>query len=381
MAAPVPQAAPVDDHRPAGELRAGRRRRPLGRDEDDASSAPGPPRDGSIPRHEGGGLRLDAPGRLPPGWRKPRRDQVPRPSWSLSRSSPRRLASAGTYGCSARPARSTSPLPRPAAVGETVTRHSLRRRAVGDHVAAANVSPAIVTITSRERRRPNDPFGQVPTTGIGLGSDLRFERLDLTTSMSSRAAPSWSRAPGRRSSRHDYGIDTLTDLAIVKVEATACRPRRSGTVSRRGGQLAIASAPAGTYHELGDRGTSPLRRTIQVQDGTQINNLIQTDAASTRATRAARFSTPRLSRRHQHRRRQRRGIGFAIPINIAKPDYGAGPRRPEAAASWIGIRYQALSCRSRPGEAPVSTGACSLRPRPEAPRARGGPDSPRRRPA
>jgi hypothetical protein len=136
------------------------------------------------------------------------------------------LASAGTYGL----LRATGSLDRPAATPAAVAAQTAAapQPVVIDEqsamtTAAARVSPAVVTITeSGSAVNPNDPFGQVPTSGIGSGVIFDASGWIVTNKHVVAGSTQLEVAleDGRQFSGTIYGIDTLTDLAIVKVDAT-----------------------------------------------------------------------------------------------------------------------------------------------------------------
>src|SRR4029078_10880735 len=79
-----------------------------------------------------------------------------------------------------------------------------------------------------------------------------------------------------------YGIDTLTDLTIVKIDATGLPTAPIGDSSNiQVGQQAIGiGTPRGTFPDSVTSGiVSALGRSIPVEDGSTLSNLIQTDTA------------------------------------------------------------------------------------------------------
>ncbi len=160
-----------------------------------------------------------------------------------------------------------------------------------------------------------------------------------------------------------YGIDTLTDLAIVKIEATGLPTAPIGDSSgAKVGQLAIAiGSPLGTYTNSVTAGIiSAFGRTIHVQDGTTIRNLIQTDAAINPGNSGGALldSGGNVIGINTAVAQTAEGIGFAIPINIARPIMQQALAGQELARPWIGIRYVAIT-RSIAAESnlPVEAGA------------------------
>ena len=264
------------------------------------------------------------------------------------------LASVGTYGL----LRASGSLDRP-----TATLSATQARTVtapqpitideqsAITTAAAKVSPAIVTITSSSAgQNPNDPFGQIPATGVGSGVIFDSNGWIITNKhvVAGSSQLQVALQDGRQFSGTIYGIDTLTDLAIVKLDATGLPAAPIGNSSAaKVGQLAIAiGSPLGTYTNSVTAGIiSAFGRTIQVEDGTQLRNLIQTDAAINPGNSGGALldAAGNVIAINSAVARTAEGIGFAIPINIAKPIMQQALAGQKLARPWIGIRYQALT--------------------------------------
>ncbi|HET9877781.1 MAG TPA: trypsin-like peptidase domain-containing protein [Candidatus Limnocylindria bacterium] len=148
-----------------------------------------------------------------------------------------------------------------------------------------------------------------------------------------------------------YGVDPLTDLAVVKIEASGLPVAELGSsADLERGQLAIAmGSPLGTsYQNTVTTGVvSGLGRQIQAGDASQtssetLNNLIQTDAAINPGNSGGPLvnSAGQVIGVNTAVATNAQGIGFAIPIDIAKPIAqqaidGIQPFvRP-----WIGVYY------------------------------------------
>ena len=264
------------------------------------------------------------------------------------------LASVGTYGLLRVSGSLDKPTPSPVAVqAQTVTAPQpvLIDEQSAITTAAAKVSPAIVTITeSGAAQNPSDPFGQIPSTGIGSGVIFDSNGWIVTNKHVVAGSTTLQVAlqDGRQFSGTIYGIDTLTDLAIVKVNATGLPAAPIGNSSAaKVGQLAIAiGSPLGTYTNSVTAGIiSAFGRTIQVQDGTQLRNLIQTDAAINPGNSGGALldAAGNVVGINSAVAQTAEGIGFAIPINIAKPIMQQALAGQKLARPWIGIRYQALT--------------------------------------
>ncbi len=214
--------------------------------------------------------------------------------------------------------------------------------------AAAKVSPAVVQITSVAGIDPND-VSSLPDTGVGSGVifDSRGWILTNRHVVSGSDKITVALKDGRTFTGTIYGIDTLTDLAIVKIEASDLPVAPMGDSSAlQVGQLAIAiGSPLGTYTNSVTSGiVSALGRSITI-GSTSLNNLIQTDASINPGNSGGPLvdgkgtvigiDTATAS--------GAQGIGFAIPIDIAKPLLQQALAGEKLARPWIGIRYQPIT--------------------------------------
>jgi len=281
------------------------------------------------------------------------------------------LASGGTYlTLSASGALDRTAAPAPTAVGQPAGATAPLTSTESAIVAAARkVSPAVVTIVS-EGTPLNDqtfPF-QIPGQPVpeGIGSGVIFDPNGWILTNRHVVAGSQKLtvrlSDGRRFDGTIYGIDTLTDLAIVKVGATGLPAAPIGDSSTiQVGQLAIAiGSPLGAYSNSVTSGIiSALGRTIQVQGG-QISNLIQTDAAINPGNSGGPLldATGNVIGINTAIASNGQGIGFAIPINIARPIMQQALAGQKLARPWIGIRYQMIDLDLQQAEKlPVAQGA------------------------
>ncbi len=232
--------------------------------------------------------------------------------------------------------------------------------------AAAKVSPAIVTIAvSGAVANPNDPFGSIPQSGVGSGVIFDSNGWIVTNKHVAEGAQTLTVTleDGREFDGTVYGIDTLTDLAIVKVEATGLPTAPIGDSSTaKVGQLAIAiGSPLGTYTNSVTAGiVSAFGRTITVQDGTIIRNLIQTDAAINPGNSGGALldSAGNVIGINTAVAQTAEGIGFAIPINIARPIMQQALAGQKLARPWIGVYYVAITpAVAEVNKLPVDKGA------------------------
>jgi S1-C subfamily serine protease len=159
-----------------------------------------------------------------------------------------------------------------------------------------------------------------------------------------------------------YGIDTLTDLAVVKIDAAGLP---TATLGRSGGikvgQTAIAiGSPLGVYTNSVTAGiVSALGRDITTESGS-INGLIQTDAAINPGNSGGALvdSSGAVIGINTAISTEGSGIGFAIPIDIARPILEQALAGVPLSRPWIGVRYTALDLRiARENNLTVSAGA------------------------
>ncbi len=150
-----------------------------------------------------------------------------------------------------------------------------------------------------------------------------------------------------------YGIDTLTDLAIVKVNATGLPTAPLGTsADLQQGQLAIAIGnPLGTFQNTVTTGViSGLGRQITAGDvsqtsSEQLNNLIQTDAAINPGNSGGPLlnSAGEVIGVNTAVASSAQGIGFAIPIDAAKEILAEALAGKPLSRPWIGVYYQPVT--------------------------------------
>ena len=146
-----------------------------------------------------------------------------------------------------------------------------------------------------------------------------------------------------------FGIDTLTDLAIVKIDATGLPVAPIGSSDELElGQLAIAIGnPLGNFENTVTTGVvSGLGRHIQAGDAggstsEQLNNLIQTDAAINPGNSGGPLinSAGAVIGINTAVNQDAQGIGFAIPIDVARPIMDLAVAGKPIARPWIGVRY------------------------------------------
>jgi S1-C subfamily serine protease len=187
---------------------------------------------------------------------------------------------------------------------------------------AAAVSPAVVR---------NDASGWILTNRhVIAGSD------EMTVELKD----------GREYAGRVYGIDTLTDLAIVKIDASGLPTANLGASSAlEVGQTVVAiGSPLGTYSSTVTSGIlSAVGRAITVEGG-RLTNLIQTDAAINPGNSGGPLldASGAVIGVNTAVASDAQGIGFAIPIDIAKPIMRQAVAGQELARPYLGVSYVAI---------------------------------------
>jgi S1-C subfamily serine protease len=218
---------------------------------------------------------------------------------------------------------------------------------------AARVSPAVVRIVST-----SDPNAIDPTAAEGIGSGIIYDKngwiLTNRHVVSGGGKLTVELKDGRRFDGTIYGIDTLTDLAIVKVEATDLPTAAIGDSSTlKVGQTTIAiGSPLGTYTSTVTSGIlSATGRSIAVDNGgtnNRINNLLQTDTAINPGNSGGPLLDigGNVIGINTAIAANANGIGFAIPINIARPIMEQAVAGQKLARPYIGICYEMLNLQN-----------------------------------
>ena len=228
---------------------------------------------------------------------------------------------------------------------------------------AAKVSPAVVKITVEGQS--SDPFGNVPSEGIGSGVIYNSNGWILTNRhvVSGATSLTVELKDGRKFNGKVYGIDTLTDLAIVKVDQTGLPTAPIGhSDGLKIGQLVVAiGSPLGLYSFSVTSGiVSGKGRDISVSGGTRINNLIQTDAAINPGNSGGPLADAggAVVGINTAVATDSSGIGFAIPIDIARPIMDQAVKGEALSRPWIGIRFESITLQlMKEDNLPVDAGA------------------------
>jgi S1-C subfamily serine protease len=294
------------------------------------------------------------------------------------------LAAGGTYGLLAaggylvKPGAVVNPTPRVELTNTPEFSENTAQGAASAITDAARLTgPAVVTITSRsEATGIEDPFS-LPTTGVGSGIIYDGNGLAVTNRhvVCGADALTVKLADGREFEARVYGIDTLTDLAIVQLDGADSLPvaQLGDSNAIQPGQLAVAiGSPLGTFTNSITSGViSAMGREISVDDpcrsGTDVrlSSLIQTDAAINPGNSGGALidGVGAVVGVNTAVAGGAQGIGFAIPINIAKPIMDQASAGKDLTRPWLGVNYEAIdpALQDQLG-LPIAYGAVVRRP-------------------
>jgi S1-C subfamily serine protease len=218
--------------------------------------------------------------------------------------------------------------------------------------AVARVMPAVVVIESRSN---GGVLGGANGTGSGFIFDSNGWILTNKHVVAGADEISVQLNDSRVFTGRVYGIDTLTDLAIVKIDATGLPAATLGSSEDlQLGQLAIAIGnPLGNFENTVTTGVvSGLGRQIRAGDSTgsaseQLNNLIQTDAAINPGNSGGPLinSAGQVIGINTAVNQDAQGIGFAIPISVARPIAELALAGKPLARPWIGVYYKLVDAQ------------------------------------
>ena len=218
-------------------------------------------------------------------------------------------------------------------------------------IAAVNsVSPAVVQIVTADA-----------SGGAGVGSGILFDSRGwiLTNKHVVEGAKTITvrLEDDRQRAGTVYGLDTLTDLAIVKVDGLSDLPVApiGDSASLQVGELAIAiGSPLGLqYPDSVTVGIiSALDRDIAVASDdpsstatTVLHGLIQTDAAINPGNSGGPLvdASGRVVGVTTAEAQTAQGIGFAIPIDVAKPIMQQALAGEKLSRPFIGVSYDTIN--------------------------------------
>ena len=211
---------------------------------------------------------------------------------------------------------------------------------------AAKAGPSVVRIYTKGV----DPNSATQQAESGVGSGIIFDSTGwILTNRHVVAGTTDLTVQLKDGTKYDakiYGIDTLTDLAIIKVDATGLTAATIGdSDGLKVGELVVAiGSPLGTFDNSVTSGiVSALGRDITT-DGGHLRNLIQTDAAINPGNSGGPLldATGAVIGVNTAIARDSTGIGFSIPIDIARPIMRQALAGQALARPYIGIQYVSI---------------------------------------
>ncbi len=232
------------------------------------------------------------------------------------------------------------------------------------------VTPAIVNIDTLKMATYSSPFApflndpffrkffegmipeerQVPVKGLGTGFVFRSDGYILTNAhvVSGADEIKVTFLDGREFEGKVVGSDTLTDIAVVKIDAQGLPtiPLGDSDTARVGEWVVAIGNPYGLSHTVTVGVLSAKGRPIAAGDsGQEYENFLQTDAAINPGNsggplislngEAIGINTAILP--------YAQGIGFAIPINMAKSILDELITEGKVVRAWLGVVIQNLT--------------------------------------
>jgi serine protease Do len=209
---------------------------------------------------------------------------------------------------------------------------------------AQRVGPAVVGIATRVRAY-DWFYGAVEQGGVGSG--IIFDPVGYILTNDHVVAGGGNiivtLADGRQLEGQVVGTDPSMDLAVVKVAATGLTPALFGDSDRlQVGELAVAIGnPLGLEFQRSVTAgiISALSRTIQTDDGKILENLIQTDAPINPGNSGGPLVNARgeVVGINSAKAQAAEGMGFAIPISVARPIVEEILAHGYVRRPWLGI--------------------------------------------
>ncbi|MEI8216000.1 MAG: trypsin-like peptidase domain-containing protein [Eubacteriales bacterium] len=191
-------------------------------------------------------------------------------------------------------------------------------------------------------------FGQAKMQGVGTGVIVDKNGFILTNSHVINDGDAKSISVHLYDGREMAGTvlwhDATIDLAIVKVDASNLVPAELGDSEKiKVGQYAVAIGnPLGFSFERSITAgiISGINRSIQISDTETIDGLIQTDASINPGNSGGPLfdATGKVVGINAAKIQSGEGLGFAIPINIAKPIVSEVKEKGQFIRAYLGIQ-------------------------------------------
>lgn len=206
---------------------------------------------------------------------------------------------------------------------------------------AEAVGPSVVNVSTKSRVQFF--FQAIPQEGAASGVIISGDGYILTNNHVVEGAQqiTVTLADGRTFDAKVVGRDPYTDIAVIKVDATGLPAAKLGdSTSLKIGQIAIAIGnPFGLGKTVTAGIISALNRTITTESGTIIEGLIQTDAPINPGNSGGALvnSSGEVIGINTAIYQGAQGIGFAIPIHLAKSIADQIIGKGYASHPWMGV--------------------------------------------
>lgn len=206
---------------------------------------------------------------------------------------------------------------------------------------AESVGPSVVNVSTRSRIQFF--FQAIPQEGAASGVIISKDGYILTNNHVVEGAQQIrvTLADGRSFDAKVVGRDPYTDIAVIKIEANDLPAAKLGDSSNlKIGQIAIAIGnPFGLGKTVTAGIVSALNRSITTESGTIIEGLIQTDAPINPGNSGGALvnSAGEVIGINTAIYQGAQGIGFAIPIHLAKSIADQIISKGYASHPWIGV--------------------------------------------
>lgn len=206
---------------------------------------------------------------------------------------------------------------------------------------AEAVGPSVVNVNTKTRIQFF--FQAIPQEGAGSGVIITDNGYILTNNHVIEGAQqiTVTLADGRTFDAKVVGRDPYTDIAVIKIDATGLPAAKLGdSTNLKIGQIAIAIGnPFGLGKTVTAGIISALNRTITTESGTIIEGLIQTDAPINPGNSGGALvnSSGEVIGINTAIYQGAQGIGFAIPIHLAKSIADQIISKGYASHPWMGV--------------------------------------------
>ncbi|MBC7319084.1 trypsin-like peptidase domain-containing protein [bacterium] len=206
---------------------------------------------------------------------------------------------------------------------------------------AEAVGPSVVNVNTKTRIQFF--FQAIPQEGAGSGVIITDNGYILTNNHVVEGAQqiTVTLADGRTFDAKVVGRDPYTDIAVIKIDATGLPAAKLGdSTNLKIGQIAIAIGnPFGLGKTVTAGIISALNRTITTESGTIIEGLIQTDAPINPGNSGGALvnSSGEVIGINTAIYQGAQGIGFAIPIHLAKSIADQIISKGYASHPWMGV--------------------------------------------